>query len=280
MLKHRVMTAIVLFPLLLWTILEGNRGVWVVVLSLCVGLSVFESLKMLVPALTQKIVPTSDRPPKMTSHWVVFGIFISIMLFLASVVDELEFSRGILPVFFSVTIIYAVFTAKIIEVSVIRFIGLIVGIVYGCLPWLAVWSLYNLGDQGRYVLFMVFVVVGCDTGAYFGGKAFGKRKMSKMLSPNKTWEGLFAGVTVAVLTGTLANYIFDGNLGNAWLIVYVSILGALAGVLGDLVESALKRFSGVKDSGKIFPGHGGFLDRVDAILFAAPTIWFMLYVLS
>ena len=292
MLKHRVMTAIILFPLLLLSILYGDRMLWQILLSACVGLTAFETVRMLVPALEFKIAANKDglsleqTQIKFAgwSHWLVFSVLISILTFNFSILASdrllnlsITSSASILPAMFSIVMLYAVFSARCVELSIIRMLGLVVGVVYACLPWFAVWNLFNYGENGRFLFLLIFVVMGCDTGAYFGGKAFGKRKMSKQLSPNKTWEGLIIGVLSAVGFGLLSNMIFDGTLGTTQFIVLVSLVGAITGVLGDLVESGFKRFSGVKDSGKIFPGHGGFLDRVDAILFSAPVVWFCLF---
>jgi phosphatidate cytidylyltransferase len=111
-----------------------------------------------------------------------------------------------------------------------------------------------------------------DTGAYFSGRALGKTKLFERVSPKKTWEG-FAGGFVGSIVGAL----IVQRLGLPNLpVMHAVILGGLLnvfGVVGDLVESMLKRAYGVKDSGWIMPGHGGILDRVDSILFTAPVAW-------
>jgi len=124
-------------------------------------------------------------------------------------------------------------------------------------------------NQAAWMLFPMAVVWAGDTGAYFAGRAFGRHKLAPRLSPKKTWEGAIGGAIASVL----------GGLGiAAWLLPHLSPLvvvalalpGALLGQAGDLVESGLKRATGVKDSGRIIYGHGGLLDRVDALVFAAP----------
>ena len=262
-----------MFPLLVWGIVNGDDFVWKIILSVCSALSVYELVKMLVPALYSKVIGGDDSSSK---HWIIFSCLGSVLLFNVFVQENHIFLQSVIPLFFTVMMLYGVFTAKKVESSVVRLIGTVTGIVYGCLPWVSVWLLFKASDGGKYLLFLIFVVMACDTGAYFGGKSFGKRKMSKNLSPNKTWEGLITGLVMASLVGVLTNYMFSGALGNYFVIALISFTGALAGVLGDLVESGFKRFSGVKDSGRVLPGHGGFLDRVDAILFAAPVVWFLL----
>jgi phosphatidate cytidylyltransferase len=102
-----------------------------------------------------------------------------------------------------------------------------------------------------------------------------------MSSPKKTWEGAVGGILGGILGGWVINGVYSlfwGELGSWTFIAVISVITGIAGILGDLTESALKRFGGVKDSGSIFPGHGGLLDRTDSIIFAAPVLWFLLYI--
>jgi len=120
-----------------------------------------------------------------------------------------------------------------------------------------------------------------DTGAYFAGRAFGKHALSKHISPNKTWEGFLGGVLGSVLGALFVLYLSQGLKLSAAPPLSISLLecvllgviGGVLGPIGDLAESLLKRAFGVKDSGKLIPGHGGFLDRVDAFLFNGLVIF-------
>ncbi|GHV15899.1 phosphatidate cytidylyltransferase [Fibrobacterales bacterium] len=137
----------------------------------------------------------------------------------------------------------------------------------------------NLFEQGQgWVQCSQFLVVmttlwACDSAAYFAGRAFGKHKFSPQISPKKTWEGAVGGTLFAMFwfwiwTRTGFGYpVFDISLSHA---LFLSFVLAVAGQLGDLLMSALKRWSGIKDSGSIFPGHGGVLDRADSFYLAAP----------
>lgn len=113
-----------------------------------------------------------------------------------------------------------------------------------------------------------------DTGAYLSGVSFGKHKLMERISPKKTWEGFFGGLVTAAIVG----WLLSGWLGVVdkfeWIIIAVIV--AVAGTYGDLVESMLKRSIGVKDSGNIFPGHGGFLDRFDSVLISFPLVYLFL----
>jgi len=115
-----------------------------------------------------------------------------------------------------------------------------------------------------------------DTMAYIVGSFIGKTPLSS-ISPNKTWEGTIAGVVLSVvlMTFVLGQWIPV----NAKYIALISLVASIAGSFGDLVESKLKRMAGVKDSGRMMPGHGGFLDRFDSILLATPFVWLLLQIL-
>jgi len=165
------------------------------------------------------------------------------------------------------------------EVAFGRIVGLLLSVVYGTLPWLAIWEIYLLGLKSGYIILLMCIVWGGDTGAYFGGRQFGRVKLAPRMSPKKTVEGALCGILGSVVLGCLANLIWGLSLGTWSTILLTSLVGGVFGQAGDLVESTFKRFAQVKDSGNIFPGHGGFLDRVDGLLFAAPVIWFILYVM-
>ena len=124
----------------------------------------------------------------------------------------------------------------------------------------------------RAVLFLFLIVWGCDSCAYYSGRALGRHKLAPVVSPKKTWEGSVGGLLGATLIGAAA--------GAWWVLPEAGVLrgaaaGALAssaGQIGDLVESLWKRGAGVKDSGVFLPGHGGFYDRIDSLLFAGPVL--------
>jgi phosphatidate cytidylyltransferase len=126
-----------------------------------------------------------------------------------------------------------------------------------------------------WVILSFVVTWANDTFAYFAGHAFGRHRMAERISPKKTWEG-FAGGAVGSVAGALVTRWLFPDLGadlSAPMAVLLGAGGAVLGPLGDLSESALKRAAGVKDSGKIIPGHGGLLDRIDALLFVSPWVY-------
>lgn len=129
-------------------------------------------------------------------------------------------------------------------------------------------------SSGFYLMLMVFLLVtATDTSAYYTGKSFGKHKLFPRISPAKTWEGAAGGLAAAVIVAVALKVWLVSFL--TWQdVIVTAVLCGVGGPYGDLVESMFKRSVGVKDTGSILPGHGGFLDRIDALLFATPLVYF------
>ena len=160
-------------------------------------------------------------------------------------------------------------TGSLGGVAAESFAVLFLGVTGACFGWLRLWP----GDpQGvRLLLFVLACIWVGDSGAYYVGKNFGRNKMSPRISPNKTWEGLAGGVIATYAAAVVAAVAFSPGLSPAPIAALATVL-AVAAPLGDLVESQFKRDSGVKDSSSMLPGHGGFLDRTDSLLYAAPPV--------
>ena len=132
--------------------------------------------------------------------------------------------------------------------------------------------------EGFQILLVFILIWANDSFAYLVGRKFGKTKLFERISPKKTWEGSIGGVFFGLLLGYLNSQIFDGLDTPTWMAIAVIVV--IFGSLGDLVESLFKRSLGIKDSGKILPGHGGVLDRFDGIFISAPMVYTFLKILS
>ncbi len=130
----------------------------------------------------------------------------------------------------------------------------------------------------KLVLFVCFLVWAADSGAYFAGKSWGKRKMAPHVSPNKTIEGLIGGIIAALVVGWLFAGWFDIQFTSSVHMIVITLVTVVISVLGDLVESMFKRISGIKDSSNIIPGHGGVLDRIDSLTAAFPVFALLYYI--
>ncbi|MGY5452931.1 phosphatidate cytidylyltransferase [Agarivorans sp. MS3-6] len=274
MLKQRIITALVLAPLALAAIFK---------LPLLALALVFAVVLLLAAREWARIV--SDVPKIRAAFFVVFTLVFGLSLWqipLEGVSHSVWFSvllsiaaacwLGSIALLFtypkSATIWGKLTTFKIVS-------GLII-----LLPFF--WSLVFLRniDQsnplvgGAWVVYVMLLVWAADTGAYFAGKRFGKRKLAKNVSPKKTIEGLLGGFAVASLVTIAALLLLDIPEGKVLILLLASCCTVLASVVGDLVESMFKRQAGIKDSGTLLPGHGGLLDRIDSLTAAMPVFAF------
>lgn len=127
-------------------------------------------------------------------------------------------------------------------------------------------------DSNLLVILYVFCVVWvADIGAYFAGRAFGKAKLAPRVSPGKSWAGVWGGLVAVGVFALAASVFVSASATEAVLLIVTSLVTGLVSVLGDLLESMLKRFRGIKDSSRLLPGHGGIMDRIDSLTAAAPV---------
>lgn len=141
----------------------------------------------------------------------------------------------------------------------------------------AVTGFFSPASRPQLEILMIFVMIWLnDTGAYLVGSRIGRRKLFERLSPKKSWEGFFGGLAFCLLAGVGAGLWMDSQVGM-WQWVATGALVCLFATWGDLSESLLKRNLGVKDSGRLMPGHGGILDRIDSLLFVAPAVSLFLF---
>lgn len=210
-------------------------------------------------------------------------LYIFSSVFLISV-SNLDFNFA-----FYVLVILSVFLTIIPliikELRLVSIAKLLFGFFYISLPlssFLVLMNSENFIQKGSFyaswLIFSIFATVWiCDSLAYFGGKILGKRKLAPNISPNKTVEGSLSGfIGSALFAIPISIYLFnDHRIG-----IILSIAGGFFGQIGDLVESKIKRETGVKDSSNLIPGHGGLLDRIDSLLFATPITLILLEVIK
>jgi phosphatidate cytidylyltransferase len=290
-LLKRVLTAVLLIPIVLLLVLRAPVSVVALVTALVALLAVQELLKI------------SEAYRVRPFHWPTY-IFVGLFfLFLA-----VNFGRDTPLLSTSVFAGSAVFMAAIAPfvflVSGMRRADLSTGFpaamtsafafAYIALPLGCLVQIREQASGAFLLLYLLLLVWAGDIFAYFVGRSLGRHLMSPRVSPKKTWEGALASMIASVGVGMLLyNYalpisttllnarliekkdgLFALEKAPLWPIILLSAAINIAAQLGDLVESLIKRGAGVKDSGTILPGHGGMLDRVDALLFAAPLLWY------
>ena len=181
-----------------------------------------------------------------------------------------------IPLMFAVVVpgLYYLFRFRDIPSVAGRYAATVTGIVYAgyLTTYLAKLKLIDRDQGGDAVLIVLIVAWLADTGGYFAGRFLGKARLYEAVSPKKTWAGAWGGIAGSVI-GVAALKLISAH-GLTWLDVgLIAIPGGILGQLGDLTESLIKRSVGVKDSGALLPGHGGLLDRIDAVLFIAPYVY-------
>lgn len=146
------------------------------------------------------------------------------------------------------------------------------GLILVAFPLSYMVRLHGAGTQGPALLLFAMVIIWVgDSAAYFVGRSFGKYKLAPHLSPNKTWEGTIASFLGALIVAVVFARFMTVPLLH---LLGMAAVGNVAGQVGDLLESAYKRSAGIKDSGSLLPGHGGVLDRIDALILAIPVVWY------
>jgi phosphatidate cytidylyltransferase len=149
----------------------------------------------------------------------------------------------------------------------------LMGLLIMLLAWMSAIYLASFPQGGVLVIVMVLIAVVADIGAYFTGRQFGKHKLAEKVSPAKTWEGFWGGMACCALLGVGLWYLLPDQVAHIGLgsVLGVTLVTAMASVVGDLTVSMVKRESDVKDSGSLLPGHGGLLDRLDSLCSASPV---------
>ena len=257
--KKRVMTAVVLVPALLLLALVAPKEVAMVVYGLLMAIGSYELLYGTRLVQHPRLVIYGSLMAVLVTVWSFYGAshavgVLGTLLFLMVLLGEMMLDH--VKVRF-----------EMVSMTVIA--GMIVPYLLGAVIRILAMKI------GRYVVLLSFAVAFInDAGAYFVGLRYGKHKLAPVVSPNKTIEGMLGGMGASVL-GVILYAIVLSLLGfrvNYLLAILYGLLGSVAGVFGDLCFSIIKRQTGIKDYGNIFPGHGGILDRLDSLMAVAPLM--------
>jgi phosphatidate cytidylyltransferase len=253
----RVVTVVPLIPIIVWMMFAGPRWLWQTFILTAVAIGGYELMAMKVP---------SSRGLRTWGS-------VSSVLFAYTIISTETAAAvyGVILIIILGAMAWSLLQEDPLHDASVR-IGWLLGTpvyVGGTLAALAI--VRDFPPTGAWVFLTMALAWGSDTSAYFVGRKFGKTKLAPRISPKKTIEGSAGGLTASVV-GALVMSFFLPGLGPLDAIA-LGILAGAAGQAGDLLMSVLKRSSGVKDSGGILPGHGGILDRVDALAFTAPATW-------
>ncbi len=238
-----------------------------IIASIMILLSCWEFFEITLPEQ-----PSGDR---------IFCLSLAALFPAAAFSGEAVFLYGVLFFsFFLLAFRCSLFGPEDLKLRLENFQNCLFGIVYISFSFSHFLLIRNLEAWKPWIFTILLVTYAGDATAYFTGKKFGKHKLSPLLSPNKTIEGAIGGLLASVLALYLCKYFSSSfsHISNMQALL-IAILLAVSGQVGDLVESLIKRSYGVKDSGKILPGHGGVLDRIDSILLAGPIGYYLAFFL-
>jgi phosphatidate cytidylyltransferase len=264
----RVLTALVLIPLVLVLVFLGPRWLIIVATAVLAGLAAWEYLGLAELG--------GARPPRIAVVVAVAAIF-------AGNSDYPDLTAAIFSALSLGLLLYCTFRSPAARVmpdaAVSVFCLMYVGLTLLTLP-----ALREEPNGPSLLIFLFFVVWAGDISALYVGRAWGRHKLAPRLSPNKSWEGAVGSVAGSLLAAggllALADWFTQWNSARLsypdeiWYWLVLAVIVNIAAQVGDLAESALKRSVGAKDSGTLLPGHGGVLDRIDSLLLAAPVLWY------
>jgi len=270
MLLHRVLSSAILLPILIISIFFGNPWFSIIV-AIAAIIGVLEFYDM---------VSQAGRKP-LTALGVLWTIFFIFNAYYSNRYDSVNLQL--------VASLGLACSAAIIFIIIVRLSRLsrenvtvdwaysMAGTLY--IGWLLSFWILIINSEtwngNDWVLTALLITFAIDTTAYFVGRAFGKHKLAPVISPGKTWEGALGGLFGALAAVFLLSLVLDIDIGYVQLFFIGIAVGILAQA-GDLVESKLKRITGVKESGSIIPGHGGMLDRLDSIIFTGFVVYYCL----
>ena len=266
MLKQRLLSALVMVPLVIVIVLYVDQRTFALLVALALLVAAWE---------WTGLVPLRSRRARV--------LYLAATAAVTAVAWHFARSEGFVNALLWVALLWWVFVLFWVsrpmlgrgDSPVVRGAKALLGIGLLVSTWLALVVLHGRPDQGpHWVLYVMFLVWFADSGAYFAGKAFGQRKLAPEVSPGKTWEGVYGALAASALFAFGYAWWLGLRAGTFTGFILVCLVTVLFSIIGDLLESLLKRQRGVKDSGTLIPGHGGVLDRTDSLLAAAPVFLF------
>ncbi|MCP3953409.1 MAG: phosphatidate cytidylyltransferase [Desulfobacterales bacterium] len=257
----RIMTGLVALPILIYLIAKGGLAFFVLVL-LAALLALWEYLKIVcavprrpVLSLLSALAMIMAVPvlwAAFTTRFDLIALFLAVDVILAGMTAVVQYSKD-----------KTIFDAVVKQLAGLVYVPVLLGYIL---------LLRNGSDGMIWVYLLICLVFSNDIGAFYAGTFFGKHKLCPSVSPGKTIEGSLGGLTACFIVGIAFRLFLIPGLSWGWFLLSILCI-AVAGPMGDLFESIIKRSGNIKDSGSILPGHGGMLDRIDALLFASPVAY-------
>lgn len=270
----RVVSSVIALPLLLALIIFGGSELWALFIAVAAFLGLWEWFKMLMPQesnATRAISSVIALLPAVGAY-VLVGEH---KVYYLNMGSDVLIMAVLLSLCMWAAFLFHSLRNRDIPRAAQAITSTLGGAMYVSLGFLFLALIKrDFFDEGNAWLFTLMAMTWLsDTGAYFTGRALGKHKLAPVLSPKKTVEGAAGGLLAAIIAAICAKYIAFPEL-SAFSVVILAVIANFLAQTGDLAESLIKRSCQVKDSGSLIPGHGGILDRVDALIFSAPWVYF------
>jgi phosphatidate cytidylyltransferase len=264
-LKLRLITAGILVPLVVWGVLALSSPVFAAVLAVFIIIGGWEWGRLLKP----------DAPFAQLAYAMLIALMLALSWWVVQHERQLLFPLLVIAAIWWCCALYFVLVHPRHSQLWSSLAGkFIIGLCILVPTWITLVILHISPVFGpQYVLYVMMLLWVADSGAYFGGRQWGKHKLAVSISPGKTREGVYSAAIAVIMYAVIACYWFNIDNGalTSWLIfIALSLVAFVFSVVGDLTESMFKRQAGVKDSGNLLPGHGGVLDRIDSLTAAAP----------
>ena len=270
MLKTRLVSAAIMVPLVVAGVLYLPTAAVALTLALVMSIGLWEWGAMIpLGSMTARIAYPAGVAALMALAWIAPLERVLVPLLLLAVIWWLTALYWLVRPGFGAQLTPAV-----------RVLKGCAGVLVMLPCWASFVTLHAREDHGPLITLALLVMVWlADSGAYFAGRRWGRTRLAPVISPGKTWEGVLGGIVASAIAVLLAGYWYSRSLEWTLTLVPVALLAVMFSIVGDLLESLMKRQAGIKDSGSIIPGHGGVLDRIDSLTAAAPMflagmLWF------
>lgn len=265
MLKQRIITALVLLPLVVWLNFFAASQWFVWILGLIIIMAAWE---------WSRFAGFEKPAARIACCLVMFAMLLTVAKFLPTGVIQLLIA-GAASGWFVIAALIVFIQRRANEPSVPRSFSLLSGVIVLVSAWLALVQLHDEGSHmGRtLVMLLLLMIWAADIAAYFAGRQWGRTPLAERVSPKKTREGALAGIMAATLVAMGYAILWGLQGGDIIIFLLISLMTAMISIIGDLFESLLKRSARLKDSGGLLPGHGGVMDRIDSLTAAGPVFY-------
>lgn len=261
MLKHRILTALVLIPVFLTAVLVPDVIALAVLMAVVVSLASYEWARL------------KHASRKFATGYSAITVLLIALVYITDITMIYFLLITAATIFWCAALFIVIGYQngkKLLPRSVLVFMGL--GQMLMLSTWCSLFYLKSFISRDGYILLLLMLIIwAADSCAYFIGRKWGKRRLASHVSPGKTWEGTLAGLVGGLGVGVIYGIVSAQGTGYFLFIMLTTLLATIFSVIGDLFESIIKRDANVKDSGQLLPGHGGVLDRIDSLIAAGPV---------